>query len=186
MKNYYEILEVNEKASKETISKVFKMQIKKNHPDLFQGDEKRKAEEKTMLLNEAYETLSNEIKREEYDRQISVNKEAEVSYLNEQLNLLKDKLAKKEMLLQYIGEEVDINSFIQKMDLDNMYNPNYIPYDNKENLGTNENIDHFRDLKQFGFKLCIFILIIICILFILGQILDKDILGELCIRLFGS
>ena len=33
MKNYYEILEVNKKASQETISKVYKFLAKKYHPD---------------------------------------------------------------------------------------------------------------------------------------------------------
>ena len=46
MENYYEILEVNEKASIEIIKKVFKIHIKKNHPDLFTGKEKLEAEEK--------------------------------------------------------------------------------------------------------------------------------------------
>ena len=47
MKNYYEILEVNPKASEDIINKVYKIKVKKNHPDLFQGEEKKKAEEKT-------------------------------------------------------------------------------------------------------------------------------------------
>ena len=42
MKNYYEILEVNPKASDEIIKKIYKIKIKKNHPDLFQGEEKKK------------------------------------------------------------------------------------------------------------------------------------------------
>ena len=33
-KNYYEILQVNEKATKEVIDKVFKILAKKYHPDL--------------------------------------------------------------------------------------------------------------------------------------------------------
>jgi len=53
MKNYYDILEVSRKASKETINKIFKIHMKANHPDLFQGDEKIKAEEKSKELTEA-------------------------------------------------------------------------------------------------------------------------------------
>ena len=34
MKNYYEILEVNENASKEVIDKAYKVLAKKYHPDL--------------------------------------------------------------------------------------------------------------------------------------------------------
>ncbi|MBO6244107.1 MAG: DnaJ domain-containing protein, partial [Clostridia bacterium] len=34
MKNYYEILEINENASQEIIEKVYKVLVKKYHPDL--------------------------------------------------------------------------------------------------------------------------------------------------------
>lgn len=63
MKNYYEILEVNPKASDEIIKKIYKIKIKKNHPDLFQGEEKKKAEEITKELTEAYDILSDTQKR---------------------------------------------------------------------------------------------------------------------------
>lgn len=75
MENYYEILEVNEKASIEIIKKVFKIHIKKNHPDLFTGKEKLEAEEKVKKLNEAYATLSDEIKRKEYDLKLEQERE---------------------------------------------------------------------------------------------------------------
>ena len=45
MKNYYEILEVNKKASQETISKVYKFLAKKYHPDA-NPENKQEAEEK--------------------------------------------------------------------------------------------------------------------------------------------
>lgn len=52
MKNYYEILEVNEKASKEVIEKVYKVLAKKYHPDLQRTpEEKEKAEEKILRKN---------------------------------------------------------------------------------------------------------------------------------------
>ena len=44
MKNYYDILEVSRKASKDKINKVFKMNMKANHLNLFQGAEKTKEE----------------------------------------------------------------------------------------------------------------------------------------------
>jgi len=68
MKNYYEILEVDRKATASIIKAVYKIHIKKKHPDLFQGEEKIKAEEELKRLNEAYETLSDEQKRSEYDK----------------------------------------------------------------------------------------------------------------------
>lgn len=69
MKNYYEILEVNKKASQETISKVYKFLAKKYHPDA-NPDNKQEAEEKFKEISEAYEILSNEEKRKEYDEEL--------------------------------------------------------------------------------------------------------------------
>ena len=67
MKDYYAILEVNENASKETIDKVYKLMVKKYHPDLQEGDKKLQHEEKLKEINEAYETLTNEDKKIVYD-----------------------------------------------------------------------------------------------------------------------
>ena len=41
MKNYYEILEVNQKASSEVIEKAYKVLVKKYHPDLYNGEKRR-------------------------------------------------------------------------------------------------------------------------------------------------
>ena len=77
MKNYYEILEVNEKASKEVIDKAYKVLAKKYHPDLQEEKNKKAAEEKIKILNEAYEILSNPEKRKSYDEKIAKIKEEE-------------------------------------------------------------------------------------------------------------
>ena len=70
--NYYEILEINEKASPEVIKMSYKALILKYHPDRYQGD-KNYAEEMTKKINEAFEVLSNEEKRKEYDMLIHTN-----------------------------------------------------------------------------------------------------------------
>ncbi len=70
--NYYEILEINEKASPEVIKMAYKALILKYHPDRYQGD-KNYAEEMTKKINEAFEVLSNEEKRKEYDMLIHTN-----------------------------------------------------------------------------------------------------------------
>ena len=46
MKNYYDILEVNQKASKEVIQKAYKVLVRKYHPDLYRQDQKKYAENK--------------------------------------------------------------------------------------------------------------------------------------------
>lgn len=71
MKNFYEILEINEKASPEIVEKAYKVLVKKYHPDL-QTDlnKKKECEAKIKEINEAYETLSNADLRAEYDNQL--------------------------------------------------------------------------------------------------------------------
>lgn len=70
MKNYYEILEVNKKASKEVIEKAYKVLVKKYHPDLYTGQKKQYAEKKIKEINEAYNVLTDEFMREQYDSEL--------------------------------------------------------------------------------------------------------------------
>ena len=65
-KDYYALLGVDRKADNATISKAFKAQAKKYHPDLNPGD--KKAEEKFKDVNEAYEVLKDPKKRQLYDQ----------------------------------------------------------------------------------------------------------------------
>jgi len=70
MKNYYEILEVDRNASQEVIEKAYRALAKKYHPDLQQGAMKEQSAEKMKIINEAYDILSNSIKREQYNEQL--------------------------------------------------------------------------------------------------------------------
>ncbi len=74
MKNYYEILEVNQKASKEVIEKAYKVLAKKYHPDLYTGEKKQFAERKIKEINAAYNILSDEFLREQYDYELKREK----------------------------------------------------------------------------------------------------------------
>ena len=65
-KNYYDWLEVSPKASAEVIEKAYKALVLKYHPDVYKGDF-REAEEIIKKVNEAYEVLSDNTKRVEYD-----------------------------------------------------------------------------------------------------------------------
>lgn len=64
--DYYEILEISKDANSETIKKAYRKLALQYHPDRNQGD--KEAEEKFKLINEAYEILSNDEKRNIYDR----------------------------------------------------------------------------------------------------------------------
>lgn len=78
MSNLYEILEVSEKASKEVIEKAYRVLAKKYHPDLQGQEEKQNAEKRMKQINEAYDILSNEEKRKEYDRRLAEERERKV------------------------------------------------------------------------------------------------------------
>lgn len=68
-KNYYEILGVNRKTSKEDIKLSYRKLAKKFHPDANKDDATSDAMFKD--INEAYDTLMNEEKRKKYDRQVA-------------------------------------------------------------------------------------------------------------------
>ena len=61
-KNYYEILGVDKKASKEDIKKAFRKLAHQYHPDKKGGDA-----DKFKEVNEAYSVLSDDQKRAQYD-----------------------------------------------------------------------------------------------------------------------
>lgn len=76
MINYYEILEVSEKASKEVIDKAYKTLAKKYHPDL-NHDNSKEAEIKMKQLNEAFDVLSDDSKRANFDNILAKKRELE-------------------------------------------------------------------------------------------------------------
>jgi molecular chaperone DnaJ len=62
-KDYYETLGVSKTASKDEIKKAFHKMAHKYHPDKNKGDDSKFKE-----VNEAYQTLSDDSKRSQYDR----------------------------------------------------------------------------------------------------------------------
>jgi len=63
MKDYYQILGVDKKASKEEVKKAFRKLAHQYHPDKKGGDEAKFKE-----VNEAYQVLSDDSKRAQYDQ----------------------------------------------------------------------------------------------------------------------
>lgn len=64
-KNYYDILGVDKNATKEEIKKAYRKTAMKYHPDKNQGD--KEAEIRFKEASEAYEVLSNDSKKSNYD-----------------------------------------------------------------------------------------------------------------------
>ncbi len=67
--NYYEILGVSRNATQEKIKNKFRELAKKTHPDKTKED----SEEEMVELNRAYEVLSDEERREKYDKYLKVD-----------------------------------------------------------------------------------------------------------------
>ena len=64
--DYYELLEVTKSSDKSTIKKAYRKMAMKYHPDKNPGDSE--AEEKFKAVNEAYQVLSDDEKKQIYDR----------------------------------------------------------------------------------------------------------------------
>jgi molecular chaperone DnaJ len=66
--DYYKILEIPQNATHEEIKKQYRRLAKKIHPD---KNKEEKSEETMVLINKAYEILSNEELRKKYDMYLS-------------------------------------------------------------------------------------------------------------------
>ena len=65
-KDYYEVLGASRSSTAEEIKKAYRKLAVQHHPDKHKGD--KKAEEKFKEIGEAYEVLSDQQKRDAYDR----------------------------------------------------------------------------------------------------------------------
>ena len=189
MKNYYEILEVNPKASEDIIKKVYKIKVKQNHPDLFQGEEKKKAEEKTKEITEAYDILSNKEKRQNYDLELKNNENEENEKYIKYESIISSLKSENEYLKNVIISKNNIiNEFLENES--DPYKPSSNTYykqndktERKSNIQSNNSQNYFYsilyDLKQLIIKLAILIIIILLLLLIFWALTGNNIFGIL-------
>ena len=163
MKNYYELLEVSEKASPEVIKKAYTTLVKKYHPDLQPDGEKKAAEEKIKEINEAYEVLSNNSKRQSYDKKLQVERitaekvkakinDTQNNYSNKNTtnNYQKKVIHKPHMYDGYSNTADNFNQF--QKDYTDMMNE---AYNNAYNQAYNNayNQAYINNLKNMGYEI---------------------------------
>ena len=163
MKNYYKILQIDKDASPEIIKVAYKLLVKKNHPDLKEGNEKKVAEEKIKEINEAYDILSNPTNKAEYDLKLNneiISDEQYQIILNENINLKKELSYYKNNYNNFYSN----NTYVQTQNT-NMYDNTY--YQN--------NSDYIKKSKSIlgGFSESIKTFIALFITFIIFFIIFK-------------
>lgn len=114
MKNYYEILEVDKNASQEVIEKAYRALAKKYHPDLQQGAQKQENAEKMKIINEAYDVLSDNAKREQYNEKLQYEQLQQQAMSREQQErIMQENYALKQQLNRMgTTQQVDEGSIV--------------------------------------------------------------------------
>lgn len=160
MITYYEILEVSRMASKEVITKAYKVLVRKYHPDLEQDKgKKEEAKEKMVRINEAYETLSDDEKRKKYDDTIAI--------LEEKERIEKEK-KKQQGKTQNVNTNVDNVNSNNNISINNIDNANNLNDDtklqeemqraeeeiqmHKQNIVNKMYEDYYNTLRRMGYK----------------------------------
>lgn len=145
--NYYEILEVDKNASPEIIKKAYNTLAKKYHPDLQNDDVKHLYEEKLKLINEAYETLSDNAKRAEYDKILI----SELDTLKEKIDTLskENELLKSQHQNNYQAQKNSYYREATSMTSQNNYNEEQIRQAKQQAYHD----AYFQDLKNRGYKI---------------------------------
>ena len=160
MITYYEILEVSRTASKEVITKAYKVLVRKYHPDLEQDEKKKdEAKEKMVRINEAYETLSDDEKRKKYDDTIAI--------LEEKERIEKEK-KKQQGKTQNVNTNVDNVNSNNNISINNIDNANNLNNDtklqeemqraeeeiqmHKQNIVNQMYEDYYNTLRRMGYK----------------------------------
>jgi len=185
MKNYYDELEVSKTASKEVIEKVYKILAKKYHPDTTQETDKHAAEEKFKVISEAYEILSDDVKRKKYDSELEQSNPT-ISY-EDYMNAIKQRDSLNNELSNFK------NKFYTNSNLNNNYNEQN-DYNTTQN-SVPKNNNHFKfkkskyyytstgkpasafayykyKIKEFFSNLFIFIMIIFILISIIQRLIN--------------
>ena len=103
-KKYYEILGVDQDAELETIKKAFRKQVAIYHPDVNPKDE---AKEQFQNVVEAFDVLSDEEKRNQYDEMLSQQTNLEPLYPEQEMVLDEWETTSKRRSDNYKGMDLE-------------------------------------------------------------------------------
>lgn len=144
MKDYYRTLQVNAKASKEIIEKAYKTLIKKYHPDLHQGEKAKYSEEVIKEINEAYDILSDDFLREQYDKELE---KEEVNRINRLYAVKREKeRQQRQQTTQNYTEENSNNNYYNSNFSKNKYDTNKVEKKEGESNNNTNNIGTFKGI----------------------------------------
>ena len=164
MITYYEILEVSRMASKEVITKAYKVLVRKYHPDLEQDEgKKEEAKEKMVRINEAYETLSDDEKRKKYDDTIAILEEKERIAKEKERQQSKTQNINNNRNINVNKNTVDVNNNINNIDnRNNLNNDTKLQEEmqraeeeiqmHKQNIVNKMYEDYYNTLRRMGYK----------------------------------
>ena len=164
MITYYEILEVSRMASKEVITKAYKVLVRKYHPDLEQDEgKKEEAKEKMVRINEAYETLSDDEKRKKYDDKIAILEEKERIAKEKERQQSKTQNINNNRNINVNNNTVDVNNNINNIDNRNNLNNDTILQEemqraeeeiqmHKQNIVNQMYEDYYNTLRRMGYN----------------------------------
>ena len=164
MITYYEILEVSRMASKEVITKAYKVLVRKYHPDLEQDEgKKEEAKEKMVRINEAYETLSDDEKRKKYDDTIAILEEKERIAKEKERQQSKTQNINNNRNINVNKNTVDVNNNINNIDNRNNLNNDTILQEemqraeeeiqmHKQNIVNQMYEEYYNTLRRMGYK----------------------------------
>ena len=104
--NYYQILGVPEDALLKEIQRAWRTFVKENHEDVVPTWERQAAKERMFEINEAYDVLSNEEKRAQYDNSNMLNGGSTIELVRNRVRKAKE-IIRKDLTLT-TGEDIKI------------------------------------------------------------------------------
>ena len=104
--NYYKLLGIDPKADQQTVKRAYLDAVRKWHPDK-NPDRIEEAEEKTKVLNQAYQMLKDPETRKNYDRMLRYTKGKDFNaYINDEA--IRDKIDKAYPALKSVLKNVRV------------------------------------------------------------------------------